>query len=251
MTLIRTTAVVLKVVDHGESDKIVTFYTAAAGRLTGIAKGAKRSSKRFVNKLELFTCLEISCSRRRQNVLAQIVEAELIDPYINLRRDYDSYIAASLIAELVLSWVRENDVDESLFAALLWALNNLNSGRQALDTVIFFLVKLLSIVGYQPHLATCMICSGKENSAGPYVFNLGKGGTVCGRCRGDMSPAAASPIPLSLSTIKLLCSAQEMGLEKLNRLQFSAGSRNEAAGLLKKYCEHLLQREIQSWTAFK
>jgi DNA repair protein RecO (recombination protein O) len=251
MTLIRTAAVVLKVVDHGESDKIVTFYTAAAGRLTGIAKGAKRSSRRFVNKLELFTCLEISYSRRRQNVLAQIVEAELIDPYINLRRDYDNYIAASLIAELVLSWARENDVDESLFAVLLWALDNLNNGRQTLDTAIFFLVKLLSIVGYQPHLATCITCGGMENSAGPYVFNLGRGGVVCGRCRGDMSPSAASSISLSLSTMKLLGSAQEMGLEKLNRLQFSVRSRKEAAGLLKKYCEHLLQREIQSWTALK
>jgi len=250
MTLIRTAAVVLKVVDHGESDKIVTFYTAAAGRLTGIAKGAKRSSRRFVNKLELFTCLEINCSRRRQNVLAQIVEAELIDPYINLRRDYDSYIAASLITELVLSWARENDVDESLFSVLLWALDNLNSGRQALDTVIFFLVKLLSIVGYQPHLSTCITCGRMENSAGPYVFNLGRGGAVCGRCRGDMSPSAAASISLSLSTLKLLGSAQGMGIEKLNRLQFSNRSRNEAAGLLKKYCEHLLQREIQSWTAF-
>jgi DNA repair protein RecO (recombination protein O) len=248
MTLIRTTAVVLKIVDHGESDKIVTFYTAAAGRFTGIAKGAKRSSKRFVNKLELFTCLEISYSRRRRNLLAQIVEAELIDPYINLRQDYDSYIAASLIAEHVLSWARENDVDESLFSVLLWALNNLNSGRQALDTVIFFLVKLLSIVGYQPHLTTCIACGGMENSAGPYVFNIGRGGAVCGRCRGDISPSTA-PIPLSLSTMKLLCSAQEMGLDKLNRLQFSAGSRKEALCLLKKYCEHLLQREIQSWTA--
>ena len=250
MTLIRTAAVVLKVVDHGESDKIVTFYTAAAGRLTGIAKGAKRSSRRFVNKLELFTCLEISCSRRRQNLLAHIAEAELIDPYINLRQDYDSYIAASLIAELVLSWARENDIDESLFSVLLWALDNLNRGGQAVDTVIFFLIKLLTIVGYQPHLATCITCGVMENSAGPYVFNLGRGGVVCGRCRGDMSPSASSSISLSLSTIKLLGSAQEMGLEKLNLLQFSAGSRNEAAGLLKKYCEHLLQREIQSWTAF-
>jgi len=248
MTLFQTAAVVLKVIDHGESDKIVTFYTAGAGRLTGIAKGAKRSSKRFVNKLELFTCLEIGYSRRRQNVLAQIVEAELIDPYINLRRDYDNYIAASLIAELVLSWAREKDVDEDLFAALLWALDNLNKGHQAVDTVIFFLVKLLSIVGYQPHLTCCITCGEMDHSGGPYLFNSGKGGIICGRCRGEINPSAAT-VPLSLSTIKLLCSAQDMGLEKLNRLQFSARSRNEATSLLKKYCEHLLQRDIQSWTA--
>lgn len=249
MTLIRTAAVVLKVVDHGESDKIVTFYSAAAGRQTGIAKGAKRSSKRFVNKLEVFSLLEISYSRRYQNGLAHIVEADLLDPHINLRRDHDSYIAASLITELVLVWVRDNDVDPQLFSTLLWALHNLNRGRPPLTTVIFFQIKLLGIVGYRPQLSACIACGGLESSAAPYSFNLGQGGVICGRCRGD-SASPASHLPLSLSTMKLLHSAQEMELEKLQRLQFSDRSHTEAAALLKKYCEYLLQREIQSWTAF-
>jgi len=249
MTLLRTAAVVLKIVDHGESDKIVTFYSAAAGRQTGIAKGAKRSSRRFVNKLELFSLLEVGYHRRYQNGLAQIVEADLLDPHINLRRDHDRYIAASLVTELVLSWVRDNDVDPQLFSTLLWALDNLNQGWQPLTTVIFFQIKLLGIVGYQPHLSACVTCGGAESSAGPYSFNMAQGGVICGRCRGDgITPA--SHIALSLSTMKLLHSAQEMGLEKLKRLRFSNSSHTEAAALLKKYCEYLLQREIQSWAAF-
>jgi len=249
MTLFRTTAVVLKIVDHGESDKIVTFYSAAAGRQTGIAKGAKRSSKRFVNKLELFSLLEIGYHRRHQNGLAQIVEADLLDPHINLRRDHDRYIAASLITELVLGWVRENDGDLPLFSTLLWALDNLNQGRHPLTTVIFFQIKLLGIVGYQPHLSACITCGCAESSAGPYSFNLAHGGVVCGRCRGE-SVTPVSHIPLSLSTMRLLHSAQEMALEKLTRLRFSNSSHAEATALLKKYCEYLLQREIQSWAAF-
>ena len=248
MSLHRTAAVVLKVVDHGESDKIVTLYSAAAGRLTGIAKGAKRSNKRFVNKLELFSLLEVGYRQRYQNGLAQIIEADLFDPHINLRRDHDRYIAASLVSELVLGWARDNDVDSSLFSTLLWTLDNLNHGWQPLTTVIFFQIKLLGIVGYRPHLASCITCGVKESSAGPYSFNLGHGGVICGRCRGNS--VSASPIPLSLSTMRLLHSAQEMGLEKLKRLRFSDTSHTEAATLLKKYCEYLLQREIQSWTAF-
>jgi DNA repair protein RecO (recombination protein O) len=249
MNLLRTAAVVLKVVDHGESDKIVTFYSAAAGRQTGIAKGAKRSTKRFVNKLELFSSLEIGYHRRYQNALAQIVEADLLDPHINLRRDHDRYIAASLITELVIGWVRDNDAEPALFSTLVWALHGLDQGWQPLTTVILFQTKLLGIVGYRPHLSSCIICGGAESSGAPYGFNLGHGGVICGRCRGETA-APAAHIPLSLSTMKLMHSAQEMGLEKLQRLRFSDSSRTEAAALLKKYCEYLLQREIQSWTAF-
>lgn len=47
-------ALVLHCRDHGESDKIITLLTKNAGKFSGIAKGANRSKKRFVNKLELF-----------------------------------------------------------------------------------------------------------------------------------------------------------------------------------------------------
>ena len=193
--------------------------------------------------------MEIGYSRRHQNSLAHIVEADLLDPHINLRRDHESYIGASLITELVLDWTRDNDVDAPLFSTLLWALHNLNQGRPPLTTVIFFQIKLLGIVGYRPQLSACIICGSAESSAAPYNFSLSHGGVICGRCRGD-SASPASHIPLSLSTMKLLHSVQEMELEKLKRLRFSNGSHTEAAGLLKKYCEHLLQREVQSWTAF-
>ena len=46
---------VAAVFDYGESDKIVTFLTRDLGKVTGIAKGAKHSKRRFVNVLEPFT----------------------------------------------------------------------------------------------------------------------------------------------------------------------------------------------------
>lgn len=51
-TQYRTEAIVLRLLDYGESDRIVTFYTAGFGKLRGIARGARRSRKRFANALE-------------------------------------------------------------------------------------------------------------------------------------------------------------------------------------------------------
>ncbi len=88
MVELHTPAIVLKVMDFGESDKIVTFYTLGYGKLTGIAKGAKRSKKRFVNKLEYFTFLNITAVPGRRSSLSRIDQAELINPYPPLRENY-------------------------------------------------------------------------------------------------------------------------------------------------------------------
>jgi DNA repair protein RecO (recombination protein O) len=45
-------AIVLRWRAYGESDKIATFLTEDFGKLTGIAKGAKNSRRRFPNSLE-------------------------------------------------------------------------------------------------------------------------------------------------------------------------------------------------------
>ena len=54
-----TPAIVLRSWSFGESDKIVSFLTESHGKLTGIAKGAKRSRKRFANSLEPFSLVNL------------------------------------------------------------------------------------------------------------------------------------------------------------------------------------------------
>ena len=81
---IESAAIVLDCRDHGESDKIVTFFCRDIGRITGIAKGAKRSKKRFVNKLEIFSSLCIQHTLPQNGRLAFIAEAELLDGFITL-----------------------------------------------------------------------------------------------------------------------------------------------------------------------
>ena len=55
----KASAIVLRSFDYGESDRIITFYTDDFGKLTGIAKGARRSKRRFPNALELFSLSNI------------------------------------------------------------------------------------------------------------------------------------------------------------------------------------------------
>lgn len=240
----RSEAVVINVLDHGEADRIVTFYCPVLGKLSGIAKGAKRSKKRFVNKLEVFSWLEVIYDDSGRGSLVRIIEAELLDPFISLREHYDRYVVAALIVELMLSWTRENDADEELFPLLLWALNSLNTGQQPHSTGILFQIRLLGIMGYRPDLGACAKCGRLDAAGGPYVFSPGRKGLVCAACRPG---GGAQNFPVSISTARLLKNAQDLPLAKLKRLRFSRNSNIEAMLLLKHYGQYLLQREINSW----
>lgn len=240
----QTPAVVIRVMDHSEADKIVTFYCPVMGKLTGIAKNAKRSKKRFLNRLEPFSLLQMDYAPSRRSSLVQIQQVELISPFPALRSYYDRYAAATLICELVLFWTREGDGDQNLFDLMVWALTSLEKGAPWADTVILFQVKLFTMLGYRPHLTDCQGCGKLEASQAPYRFSLSQGGLTCNRCNRE---AGATTLPLALSTANLLRLAQDLPSAKLSRLRFSRTSAQEAMDFLKRYGTFLLQRDIQSW----
>jgi len=239
------TAIVLRVNDLGESDKIVTFYSNECGRMAGIAKGAKRSKKRFSNKLEIFSLLEVIYDNRGRSGLVRIDEAELLDPFINLRENYDRYVSAALACELVYCWTGEYDADKGIFSLLRWMLQSIDQGSPPRMAQIYFQVKLYTLLGYRPHLSGCIRCGNPEQPGTDHVFFPGRHGLLCRNCAPPLVTRESAV--LSLNTIKLLQHAQDLPLEKLDRLRFSDASIRESLHLFKIYGQYLLQREIAAW----
>src|SRR5260370_8504147 len=71
-----TPAIVLRARDYADSDRIVTLLTRNAGKLSGIAKGAKASRYRFERKLEPFSHVMLYFRRRPHGQLVFITRAE-------------------------------------------------------------------------------------------------------------------------------------------------------------------------------
>jgi len=247
MTSKNMTAIVLRVHDLGESDKIVTFYSKQDGKLAGIAKGAKKSKKRFSNKLEIFSLLQVFYNERSRarTGLFRIDEAELLNPFMSLRQNYDRYVSGVLACELVYCWARDYDPDKNIFNLLLWILQSLDKGSSPRVSQIFFQVKLYTFLGYKLYLEACIKCGNTNQSGMPYVFHPARHGLICRNCSSE--PVSRDDIPLAINTIKLLQHAQELPLEKLERFRFSDASIREALQLFKIYGHHLLQREIAAW----
>ena len=99
----------------GESDKIVSFLTESHGKLTGIAKGAKRSKKRFVNSLEPFSFVSLNFQDRSQNSLAFILSCELQKSYKNLIASLEKITFASYYVEITEGLIGEREENRLVF----------------------------------------------------------------------------------------------------------------------------------------
>jgi len=91
----KTAGFVLRSLQYGESDLIVTFYTREFGKIKGIAKGAKRSRKRFANVFEPFSLTQIIFSRRNRDSLAFIDACDILDHFAAIRMDLEKTLTAS------------------------------------------------------------------------------------------------------------------------------------------------------------
>ncbi len=233
----------MDVFEHGESDLIVVLFTREQGRLAAIAKGARRSKKRFVNKLEPFTSLQVRLTPSRQSSLFRLDQAEIISSRPDLRFAYRRFAAASLICELTLHWTREADPDPDLYKLITWTLDQINHGKTQWAATVFIL-RLLDLGGHRPVLDACVICG--ETSSTPHRLSYSHHGLVCRRCdHGDANDA-----DLSAGMIRAMVELSAADLARAERICLSDTDRTRIITVLVRYSTWLLQREPKSWKIF-
>lgn len=238
-----TDAIVLDINDHGESDVIVTLFARHEGRVRAIAKGARKSLRRFVNKLEPFSFLHVVCRRKSLDALAFLAEAELHSAFFNIRNDLELYTVASVIQEFLLIAIKDEQPDERIFRLSLWSLHHLDRQHTPRAVLALFLIRFFEYLGYRPDLEHCGGCRRAVTATAQCHFHPEWGALVCSHCRS----AATVTTPLSPGTVKVLRVAQHLPLERLDRLRLSGPMLQEALAMLHHYGRNLLQRDIVSW----
>jgi DNA repair protein RecO (recombination protein O) len=249
MNIRSTCGIVLAITEHGEADKLVTLYCSDLGRMTAIAKGAKKSKRRFVNKLEIFSLLQFFYRPPRGVAgLYLLSEAELLTAHFPLRTNFQRYAAASYLCELIVRFTRDNDPDPRLYALLQWALSALDHETYPHKIVAIAHLLLLEAVGYRPDFRRCHTCHQPVKPGPPYTLLPEIGALQCSTC----SPwYKGRSIGLSVQTLRLLANAQLFDLNKLHRLHFPQQALSEALAALHYFTLHLLQQDVHSWKCLR
>lgn len=241
-----TPAILLRRVEFGDYDLILTFLTRESGKIAAIAKSAKKSAKRFAGLLELFSVLNIVCSAGRRSSLPVLQEASLITLYPQIRTDMLKTAHASYWAELIDRWTEEAQPQADLFDLLRHVYEQLNSGRASpAELSILFQIRLLALTGHQPNLSRCGVCRAEldQTPGRGFQVDLPQGGVICTRC----SPAASGGrITLSKGTIKQLMWVARARLPKAGRIRFSGQALSESQRFLEAFLPYHLGQEPRS-----
>ena len=120
----------------GESDRIVTFLTESQGKLTGIAKGAKNSRRRFAATLEPFVHVRVVFRQKPTTDLAFLLRCELLEALRGFTRDLDRFAAGSYVLELTDRMVLGRETGRRRVPAGRATLGLLDDGARAMDPLL-------------------------------------------------------------------------------------------------------------------
>ena len=205
---------VLRKVDYGTSDAVVTFLSRDHGRIGAFIKGARRrKNPRFSGALEPFTVLDARFRRRSEQAdLVSMTVADIVNPYAGLRADFARIAWASYAAEVALQFAQEGDDSGPLFRILTGRLEVLADptrppSAHPEDQAAFELA-VLAAAGFAPRLDACSLCARPLSPprAAPvpppvrWTLSPRAGGLVCEPCIATTAPESASALRPPLST---------------------------------------------------
>jgi DNA repair protein RecO (recombination protein O) len=185
-----TTGIVLRTHPFGESDKIVTLLTRDCGKLNGIARGAKRSLRRFGGSLELFCHIRVDFRLRPTAELAFLERAAVVAPWRRLLSSLERYAAASHVVEVADKMTAEREVGDRLYSVVIAALARLDEAEPGPLTLRLFELAVLAACGYRCDFAACTRCRRAMTSPDARGY-LREGGVVCASCAGSAGQVVA------------------------------------------------------------
>jgi DNA repair protein RecO (recombination protein O) len=279
MPLLATEGIILHLFDLGEIDQIVTCYTLARGKVRAVAKGAKKSRRRFGARIEPLSRCRLQLFEKEHRALLRLDNADLLYSHQPIREDLARLGQAFHLVEILDGLTAEGQAHGHVFMLLSRFLDDLEATETAEALTPLYEFRLLRLLGYQPRLSHCVACdrSVTEEAA---LFFPDQGGVLCPRCQagpclpnrqgggpvkgrgphGQYSPEGPWPLRGALrpnpfgtgglalsSPCRALClEAAGLPLAQMTRLRPSHGVIREVRGLISLYSRHLLGRELKT-----
>ena len=235
MATYKTCGIILKRMNLGEADRILTIYTQDHGKIKTIAKGVRKPLSKLAGNLELF-CLDKFLIAKGRN-LDTIAEVENIKCYFPLRGNLLATHSAYYLAEIVDKMTPEHQPHPKIFELLEQVLEYLSSKNTQL-LIPYFEINFLAEAGLKPELYECLAC-GKKTLLENNYFSFSSGGLVCGKCQ-------ANDQKISNQAIKVLRLLLKNKASIVYKISLDEKTQKEVIKLTSDYINYLHQKEFNS-----
>ena len=151
--IVRSDAIVLRSIDQGETSRIVSLFTLKHGRITIIAKGARRPKSKFGSTLQPASYIQAVYYYRQQRDILTLSESNHIMRFPVMLGDIHRMSAAFRMIELVRELTEPNDRSPQLFHLLLNALVHLNGVEERAENILpHFQLHFARLLGFAPDI---------------------------------------------------------------------------------------------------
>lgn len=239
MPLLKVQGIVLKQINIGEADKIITLFTDKKGKVQAVVHGARKAKSKFMSSTQPFSYCEYVLYKGRN--LYTVNQSEVKESFQAVLNDLYSLTYSTYFMELVDVLTQEEESNIELFGLLLKSLHLMTEKQYDKELLVrAFEIKAMVISGYMPDLNKCSVCSSDRYSEMRFSSRLG--GIVCGDC----SHEDRYSIKTDPSTVNILKYLIKTDIGRIHTVKVSPTIKNEMKKILKNYTKYYLEREFRS-----
>ncbi len=246
MQLFSFDGLVLRSGQCGENDKILTILTAEHGKLTVLAKGAKKVGSKFFSCSSSFVYATFTVGKTRD--MLYLRESEIIRSFYRLsQNDLSGYALLSYISQ-VCEDVSTSEGEQELLSLALNAMHLIQTNEKPNKLIkAVFELRCAVICGFSPDVSGCRICGGSSKDLYLEIMN---GTVICSECKTSSQPVNKDIdingeriliVPLSTSS---LCAFQHIVYSEPKKI-FSFNIVGNDAVLLYSACEKYLLNHLE------
>lgn len=237
MANMKINGIILSENNLGDFDKMLTMLTPGVGKISCVAKGARRPKSALLAGTQIF-CFGEYLMYKGTNTY-HINSVEPIEIFYNIRTDLDKLKYAVHINKIIQDVTHENQNCYNILQLLLNTLYTISETDKNLDFVLsVFKLRLLSIIGFTPNVQTCVNCGEKENIQG---FSIKDNGFKCSTC----SKQDTSVIQINESTLNAIKYTVIAPAKKIYSFTLKDEALEEYKLIIKIYFNDKLEKEYK------
>lgn len=237
--LYRVEGIVIRSMDYGEGNKIVTLCTESGGKVGVLVKGAKKPKSRHAALVQPFTYGQYVYFRNKG--LGTLNAGEIIESNHELREDLVKAAYAAYACELLDRVLQEEETGAFWFKQLKACLQALKEDKDPVVITGLYEMKILQAAGYGPALDECISC-GRERPEEQLFVSPRLGGVLCRACK-HFDPPAMSVGPRALKLLRLFA---QLDLQRLGNISVSEDTRAELKRIMRAFMDHQLGLHLKS-----
>jgi len=255
-----TDAILLRKIEYGDHDLIITFLTRDKGKISVMAKNAKKSVRRFSGAMDLFSVNHIQCAfpKKNRDAMINLCQTVLENGFSHIRYDVVNTAYASYWTEIVTQWLEERKAQPDIFELLYTALEMVDDGFIRTEVIsLLFQIRFMRLSGFSPGLDQCDTCltSLEGIDSARLWFDFKAGRVVCPQCKGSISPVQEPAGPfggntrgcwVSKGTLKQLSWINTVEMARAGRIKFSPAAIQEGETLLESFIPFHIGRHFNS-----